>query len=227
MRDFSLVPVEHQPDFSDVSLVPVDHDPFVLDDATLQTPTSGTNVGSSTVGAHSGNEPLSNPQRQSVLAAAGDDYPTADAAAAAALQEINPTSQRKGQEYAGRIYRKWLGHGSYSYTPPREGEAFSSSPGSRPGLLLHSLGVNAGTYHTHIRGTDPVRDEEYSGGDIQWSHDEGAPAYLAAPSGTIYKYVPDPNRSSEGSISRLGSTKGSSNERHGRTPDLPGINRSR
>jgi hypothetical protein len=28
MPDFSLVPVDHQPDFSDVSLVPVDHDPF-------------------------------------------------------------------------------------------------------------------------------------------------------------------------------------------------------
>ena len=28
MSDFSLVPVDHQPDFGDVSLVPVDHDPF-------------------------------------------------------------------------------------------------------------------------------------------------------------------------------------------------------
>ena len=33
MPDFSLVPVDHQPDFSDVSLVPVDHDPFSIDDA--------------------------------------------------------------------------------------------------------------------------------------------------------------------------------------------------
>jgi A nuclease of the HNH/ENDO VII superfamily with conserved WHH len=32
MPDFSLVPVDHQPDFSDVSLVPVDHDPFSADD---------------------------------------------------------------------------------------------------------------------------------------------------------------------------------------------------
>jgi hypothetical protein len=31
MSDFSLVPVDHQPDFSDVSLVPVDHDPFSAD----------------------------------------------------------------------------------------------------------------------------------------------------------------------------------------------------
>ena len=36
MPDFSLVPVDHQPDFSDVSLVPVDHDPFSADGVTQQ-----------------------------------------------------------------------------------------------------------------------------------------------------------------------------------------------
>jgi A nuclease of the HNH/ENDO VII superfamily with conserved WHH len=36
MPDFSLVPVEHQPDFSDVSLIPVDHDPFSADGAIQQ-----------------------------------------------------------------------------------------------------------------------------------------------------------------------------------------------
>jgi hypothetical protein len=34
MDDFSLVPVEHQPDFADVSLVPVEHDPFGPDGVT-------------------------------------------------------------------------------------------------------------------------------------------------------------------------------------------------
>ena len=38
MSDFSLVPVDHQPDFSDVSLVPVDHDPFSSDRTTRQVP---------------------------------------------------------------------------------------------------------------------------------------------------------------------------------------------
>jgi hypothetical protein len=37
MPDFSLVPVDHQPDFGDVSLVPVDHDPFSADGSTQQT----------------------------------------------------------------------------------------------------------------------------------------------------------------------------------------------
>lgn len=36
MPDFSLVPVDHQPDFSDASLVPVDHDPFSADDLIQQ-----------------------------------------------------------------------------------------------------------------------------------------------------------------------------------------------
>jgi hypothetical protein len=34
MPDYSLVPVDHQPDFGDVSLVPVDYDPFGADGAT-------------------------------------------------------------------------------------------------------------------------------------------------------------------------------------------------
>lgn len=34
MTDYSLVPVDHQPDFSDASLVPVEHDPFSADDQT-------------------------------------------------------------------------------------------------------------------------------------------------------------------------------------------------
>ena len=36
MPDYSLVPVDHQPDFDDHSLVPVDHDPFTADGLTQQ-----------------------------------------------------------------------------------------------------------------------------------------------------------------------------------------------
>jgi hypothetical protein len=43
MRDFSLVPVEHEPDFSDVSLVPVDHDPFSADGPVQQAQTQPPN----------------------------------------------------------------------------------------------------------------------------------------------------------------------------------------
>lgn len=36
MSNYSLVPVDHQPDFADYSLVPVDHDPFAADGVTQQ-----------------------------------------------------------------------------------------------------------------------------------------------------------------------------------------------
>ncbi|WP_375785675.1 hypothetical protein ACE10Z_40550 [Bradyrhizobium sp. Pha-3] len=36
MPDYSLVPVDHQPDFGDYSLVPVDYDPFAADGVTQQ-----------------------------------------------------------------------------------------------------------------------------------------------------------------------------------------------
>ncbi|MCK1387360.1 hypothetical protein [Bradyrhizobium sp. 21] len=38
MADYSLVPVEHQPDFENASLVPVDHDPFSDSGVTQQAP---------------------------------------------------------------------------------------------------------------------------------------------------------------------------------------------
>lgn len=229
MRDFSLVPVDHQPDFSDVSLVPVDHDPFSVDGTTQQTRNQPIAIDAvpPNASAHIGDEGASDQSRPLVLAAAGDNYPTADAAAIAALQDACPPSHRSGLEYAGRVYKKWFGLGDYSYTPPKEGKAFSSSPGSRPGLLLHSLGVNAGTYHTHTPGTDPVRDEEYSPGDKVLSDDEGAPGYLGTPSGAIYKYVPIPAQPSQGGVSRLGRTNGSFKRPPTQPQGFPGSNKSR
>jgi Domain of unknown function (DUF4329) len=231
MPDYSLVPVDHQPDFDDYSLVPVDHDPFAEDGVIQQARTQlesqpqrfAAGADLPDVGASASSiEGASNRSRPLLLAAAGDSYPTADAAAIAALQDINPTSQRYGLEYAGRVYQKWLGFGDYSYTPPSEGTAFSSSPGSRPTLLLHSLGANAGTYHTHTPGTDPVRNESHSSGDKRVSDDEGAPSYLGAPNGIIYKYLPIPNQPSRGNISVLGNMNGSSNNPPARPLNSPG-----
>jgi len=36
MPDYSLVPVNHEPDFDDYSLIPVEHDPFVADSVIQQ-----------------------------------------------------------------------------------------------------------------------------------------------------------------------------------------------
>jgi hypothetical protein len=126
MPDFSLVPVDHQPDFSDVSLVPVDHDPFSADGVTRQAqlqpaqtqpqsppqpPANGAGLSDVGVSADRSMAPV--PDRSSHLAP-GDSYPTADAAAVAALEDINSISQLCGLEYAGRVYQKWLGYGDYS-----------------------------------------------------------------------------------------------------------------
>jgi len=226
MVDYSLVPVDHQPDFSDVSLVPVDHDPFGADSGVQEAqaqpaqPQPESPPQQPAMGAVQLNAGGPSDRSKSALAdgnsshmSPGDIFPSADAAAVAALQNINPTSQRYGLEYAGRIYHRWLGLGDYSYTPPIEGNAYSSDPGNRVLLpLLHSLGVNAGTYHTHTAGNDPVLNENYSPKDKQDSDDEGAPYYLGAPSGIIYKYSPTPNQPAHGQISVLGNTKGSTDK---------------
>jgi hypothetical protein len=224
MPDYSLVPVEYQPEFEGVSLVPVDYNPFSTDGVTQQAQTQqaqtqqgqpqqpATGIGQPNVGAPALTiEGATAGSRPVLLAAAGDNYPTADAAAIAALQEVNPTSQRYGLEYAGRVYQKWLGLGDYSYTPAIEGESYKSEPGNRVLTpLLHSLGVNAGTYHTHTRGLDPERNEGYSQGDKDVSDGEGAPSYLGTPRGMIYKYSPIPNHPSQGGVSVLANTNGSS-----------------
>lgn len=237
MSDFTLVPVDHQPDFEDPSLIPVDYDPFSADDMIQRAQTQlegqpqrlATEAGPPGVGAPALTiEGTSAGSRPVLFSAAGDNYPTADAAAIAALQEVNPTSQRYGREYAGRVYQKWLGLGDYSYTPPLEGDSYKSDPGNRVlKPLLHSLGVNAGPYHTHTRGLDPERDEGYSPKDKQDSDYEAAPSYLGTPKGMIYKYSPLPNQPSRGDISVLGRTNGPFNNPSASPQNFPGSNRSR
>src|SRR4029078_6172800 len=41
MTDYSLVAVDHQPDYSGVSLIPVDHEPFSADGVTRQAAAQG------------------------------------------------------------------------------------------------------------------------------------------------------------------------------------------
>ena len=92
-----------------------------------------------------------------------------------------------------------------------EGTPYSSDPGNSVLTpVLHSLGVNAGTYHTHTLGTDPVLDEDYSPRDTDRSDGEGTPAYLGTPRGMIYKYSPVPNHPAQGDVSVLGNTNGTS-----------------
>ncbi len=129
----------------------------------------------------------------------GDDFPTADAAAADAIRYINPTSIRQDREYAGRIYKKWFGFGAYSYTAPNRGTKDRSNPGSCP-----ILGHNEGAYHTH-GGNDPAYDNEnFSPADKDFSDSENLPLYLGTPMGDIKKYVPVPGNPLKGIVTTIG-----------------------
>ena len=146
-----------------------------------------------------GNDPVN--QVDPLGLAAGDSYGTRDAAAIAALQEINPTSISGNVEHAGRVYQQWLGLGSYSYTSPNKGTVDSSRPGNVP-----LLGANRGYYHTH-GGPDPKYDNEnFSPPDKRFSDSEGQPGYVGTPAGVIKRYDPDPLGAGKGAVSIIGTT---------------------
>lgn len=75
-------------------------------------------------------------------------YATADEAAIAVLNLINPVSIRENREYAGLIYR--LPNGRYDYTQPRTqpGE-WHRGNASLEGITIPAGAVEVGCYHTH------------------------------------------------------------------------------
>lgn len=131
--------------------------------------------------------------------APGDLFDSADAAAADAIRYINPTSIAKNREFAGWIYKRWFGFGSYSYTVPIEGTEAGSDPGSCP--IWHS---KEGGYHTH-GAYDPKYDSEnFSPNDKDIADYLEMPIFLGVPSGDIKKYVPVPGRPRAGAITTIG-----------------------
>jgi hypothetical protein len=77
MPGYSLVPVDHQPDFDDHSLVPVDHDPFAADGAAQQAQIQQAQA-----------EPQGPPQQPPAM---GADQP--DAGAPAAIGDLTPLKE--------------------------------------------------------------------------------------------------------------------------------------
>lgn len=75
-------------------------------------------------------------------------YATADEAAIAVLNLINPVSIRENREYAGLIYRR--PDGLYDYTRPRTqpGE-WHRGNASLAGIEIPAGAVEVGCYHTH------------------------------------------------------------------------------
>ena len=75
-------------------------------------------------------------------------FATADEAAIAALDLINPVSIRQNREYAGLIYRRT--DGRFDYTRPRTqpGE-WHRGNASLEGIPIPAGSVEVGCYHTH------------------------------------------------------------------------------
>jgi RHS repeat-associated protein len=126
----------------------------------------------------------------------GDSYPTADAAAIDAIQDINQTSINEGREHAGRIYGN--PDGTYSYTEPNRGTRDSSYPGNPPDGKR-----NEGYYHTH-GANDPGYDNEvFSPEDKNFSEREGKPGYVGTPGNQIKKYIPKEGPGKRGPVIKL------------------------
>ncbi|MEM7211468.1 MAG: DUF4329 domain-containing protein [Pseudomonadota bacterium] len=81
-------------------------------------------------------------------------YSTAEEAAIAALNLINPLSIKNNREYAGLIYRQ--PDGRYNYTQPRtQPGAWHQSNASLDGIKIPAGTVEVGNYHTHGDYTMP------------------------------------------------------------------------
>jgi hypothetical protein len=114
---------------------------------------------------------------------AGQPFPTADAAAFAAIQEINPTSITNKWEYAGRIYKK--ADEQFYFTKARtEKSGDTSDAGSKV------VGAkNIGTYHTHA-GAFADTDEIFSPRDKLKATMAKELSYIGTPYQRILKFTP-------------------------------------
>lgn len=111
-------------------------------------------------------------------------YPTAEAAAVAAMQEVNAKSVKEGREYGGWVHKN--SDGTYSYDPPVKGskDGLTNMPGKGPNDVVW--------YHTHGANDPGYDNENFSGatGDKGYSKANNADGYVATPSGAIKKYDP-------------------------------------
>lgn len=136
-----------------------------------------------------------------VISRAGTPYPTQDAAALAALQEICATSIAENREYAAWIYMYHY-QGMYYYTLPLRGEEHFSDPGMRPpGSSI------AGDVHSHGAYSGPQfkqqGDDNFSLSDMYGADVNRVRRYIATPSGDLKSYDPDPEGNTIADVKRV------------------------
>lgn len=126
----------------------------------------------------------------------GDKYPTQDAAAKDALNDIYGPSVKKDREYGGYIYQNK--DGTYSYTKAKKGEQHGISDlGPKPSTATAD-------YHSHGAESGPAYDDEnFSPTDKKDNRNTGLDGYLVTPSGQMKKYDP-----SSDTVSDIGKVDG-------------------
>lgn len=107
-------------------------------------------------------------------------FRTADEAAIAAIEEINPTSIRNKWEYAGRLYTR---DGMFFFM---KATTLRSPNDSEPGPIVPT---NVGTYHTHAGAFAPT-DEQFSPQDKLKATLGRELAYVGTPYQRILRYTP-------------------------------------
>ena len=109
-------------------------------------------------------------------------FNTADDAAIAAIERINPTSITRNVEFAGRIFKR---NGKYFFTPAT---TLNRSDDSDPGFKVPAA-ENIGTYHTHAGGFNET-DEIFSPQDKLKATLGRELSYLGTPHQRILRFTP-------------------------------------
>jgi len=111
---------------------------------------------------------------------AGSIFGDADAAAIAAIEEINSASITRNVEFAGRIFSSGAG---FTFT---KAQTLNQRDNSDAGPKIPG---SVGTYHTHAGQFEPT-DEEFSPDDMFKATFGKELSYLGTPRGRILKYTP-------------------------------------
>ncbi|WP_196381608.1 DUF4329 domain-containing protein, partial [Ralstonia solanacearum] len=116
--------------------------------------------------------------------APGDPYPTQEAAARQATNDVIVQSIYENQEYGGIIYRDR--NGNYSYTAPRSGGNAAVDPGGPSSCPAET--TPSAYYHTH-GAYDPNYDSEnFSQADINYANHYGVDGYVGTPNSAFKEY---------------------------------------
>lgn len=128
--------------------------------------------------------------------APGDPYPTRDAAAKAAMQDICEQSKKKNREYDGELTTR--PDGKHTYSEPRKGDESHGSP-----IRTKTPGYD-GYYHSH--GADSYGkydDEHFSPADKKIADNTCKPAYVVTPKNKMLRYDPDSKKKQMGPVTPI------------------------